>query len=221
MLDVVLFHFCLDYLNVSHKFLSICQGDDAVKIFFFLSGYGLVTSLKQKGSGYLKGFFSRRLAKIVIPAIPIAVINIAYYIISDSFYTLGSFSLKNCFVAFFEQGNPLIYNSWYVVELIVLYAVFYISFKAANCDLQKGLNCAMLVITLAMFIFYIIYLNTEWLYVWFYSTYAFAMGMIWAGKKERIDGIMSRHFNLVYLIILPVFVIIVMLKKDDFVNFPR
>ena len=73
ILDVVLFHFCLDYLNVNQKLLSVCQGDDAVKIFFFLSGYGLIYSVKHKGDAYLKGFFSHRLVKIAIPA----AVNIA------------------------------------------------------------------------------------------------------------------------------------------------
>ena len=50
---VVLFHVGL-YVN--ENILKICQGPDAVKIFFFLSGFGLILSLHNSFNSFVFDF---------------------------------------------------------------------------------------------------------------------------------------------------------------------
>lgn len=214
MLDVVLFHFCLEYLDVEQKALSVCYGDDAVKIFFFLSGYGLVCSYKKKGDAYLKGFFSHRIAKIAIPFI-VAVIPYVIMFSNTNYYLPDtSLTLKNMFLLFFKYGYTVVYNAWYVVELIILYVLFYISFKISKGNFEKGVNIAVVGTMICMCAFYIIYLNTEWLHIWYYSTYAFAMGIIWSAKEEKIIDFIHKHFNPILWVTCITVVLIVIFRRE-------
>ena len=201
ILDVVLFHFCLDYLNVNQKLLSVCQGDDAVKIFFFLSGYGLVYSVKHKGNAYLKGFFSHRLVKIAIPLVIAAIPHIFLFKHAGVYYLANTpLTLKTMFELFFHNGYTIVYNAWYVVELIVLYVAFYISFKIAKGDFERGVNITVLLTVLCMIGFYMLYLKQSWLHMWYFSTWAFAFGVIWSAKEEQIFKFIQKHFNLIFCV---------------------
>lgn len=44
-------------------------GAPIVAVFFFLSGYGLMVSLKRKGKMYLEGFIKKKIFKIALPLI--------------------------------------------------------------------------------------------------------------------------------------------------------
>lgn len=49
-------------------------GAPIVSVFFFMSGYGLLVSLKSKGTLYLDGFLKKRLSKVVLPLVLCSVV---------------------------------------------------------------------------------------------------------------------------------------------------
>lgn len=103
------------------EFLSEC-GVLFVGIFFFFSGYGLYTSLKNK-ENYLKTFLKKRFVTILIPFyVCILVFTMGVCACGAKikgkqiFYVLSGWSLINT-------------HMWYIVEIAILYLVFYILYR--------------------------------------------------------------------------------------------
>lgn len=99
-----------------------------VGLFFFLSGYGLMTSLHKK-QGYLDKFITHRILRIVRPVI------IVFFL--ERIYNSG-FSIKNIESIFNFFKNMLtefifyIFNDWFVCEIIVIYFIWYFLYKFLN-----------------------------------------------------------------------------------------
>lgn len=211
--DVFLFHLTLSYLNVDTTFMKVASGDDAVKIFFFLSGFGLAVSYKRKGQAYLNGFLSKRFAKILVPLIIVAIINAGAFEYTGTYYTYDSFNLSNIYHGFIDNGLTLVYNSWYVIELMILYIVFYFSFKISGNNFQRGINISVTLTMLVMGAFYMLAVYKTWLAVWFYSTYVFAFGLIWGAKEEKILTLAKKKHDYLFMIGVPASMITVIVLR--------
>ncbi len=218
-LDVVLFHFSLEYLNVNIKLLSVCQGDDAVKVFFFLSGYGLMYQYMNKGKSYLDGFFTKRFAKILVPFIVAAIPYVIFYKASGGYYGAGEITVAKVFTEFFKNGYTIVYNAWYVVELMVLYIVFFVCCKLAKGDKQKTVNSCVTVVMLLMCGFWALYNYGSWMYIWFFSIYAFAFGILWAYKEKAIVKLLSKKFDYIYMLVIPVVIFIILIRRNYLIGF--
>lgn len=95
----------------------------ALAIFFFVTGYGVITNIKNKEE-YLKGFLKKRLLTILIPfwLSNVFVLLINYYDNSIDFdlwaglkYVLGI--------------KLMIGHNWYVQYIVCFYILFFISAK--------------------------------------------------------------------------------------------
>lgn len=172
-------------------------------IFFFFSGYGLYTSLKEKPD-YLKHFFRNRLSTILVP---FYVITIIFFIFNLIFgmkptlpealtYLLGLILLNN--------------NLWYIVEIAVLYIVFYIIFKLIkNKDIALVVMgiFVVLLITMSLLLGHDyktasggLWFHGEW---WFNTTFTFFVGMLIARFKEPVICAIKKC----YFVILPISII--------------
>lgn len=207
---VMLSHCTLSYLNINTFFLKFLSGGDAVKIFFFLSGFGLAYSCRKK-AGYLNNFFSRRLSKLLVPVILVAILNVIFFKYAGTFYDTDGITVKNVFTSFFNNGYTIVFNLWYVVELIVLYIGFYFSFKLSKNDFNKGINYSVAFTVVVMLAFYLVFIYKGWLAVWFYSTYAFAFGLIWGAKDEEIKEFAKHKSNYMFSILLSAFAILMLI----------
>ena len=91
--------------------------------FFFLSGYGLYVQ-NSKSKTYLDNFFRKRLLKILVPFISIWMIYLIYRI------GVNKESINfNYFIKLFTVGKTVIYNGWFIDVIILIYILFYLSFK--------------------------------------------------------------------------------------------
>ncbi len=113
-----------NYGNVNKGIINYMNdiGVFFVGIFFFCSGYGLYTSLMKKPD-YLKGFFRKRLPSILVP-----------FYVGNTIFVLTAM----LFGARFKTGELISFltgwvllNSqlWYIVEIFILYVVFYLLFR--------------------------------------------------------------------------------------------
>lgn len=93
-----------------------------VGIFFFCSGFGLYTSFKSKPD-YLKGFLRKRLPAILIPFYVGNIIFVVTSILFGAEYSTGQ--LVSALTGWVLMNTQL----WYIVEIFVLYIVFYILFR--------------------------------------------------------------------------------------------
>ena len=93
-----------------------------VGVFFFFSGYGLYTSLRDKPD-YLNGFLKKRLPVILIP---FYMCNFVY--IAGA--ALCGYSFQKGELLPYLTGYTLMNTQmWYIVEIFFLYLSFYLVFK--------------------------------------------------------------------------------------------
>ena len=91
-------------------------GPPSVATFFLLAGYGLAYSVKTKGQDYLKGFFRKRLMKLLWPFLMMAIIFQGYKM------AMGTFTWSG----FVLEPSPM---SWFIYALLIWYVGFYVCFK--------------------------------------------------------------------------------------------
>ena len=171
---LIIMHHLSIYIKdvILFKILTII-GIIAVSAFFFYSGYGLMTSYLKKES-YIKDFLNKRIMKIVMPyIIAIMFTGLAYLLTRQ----LTPRKIFNSLV----EGEPIVRFSWYVLAIIILYVVFYLSAKFLKK--KKMINIAVFGGT----ILYCIVVNNvlgfnNW---WVNSCFAFFIGIFWASYKER------------------------------------
>lgn len=127
-----------------------------------------------KKENYLKDFLNKRIMKIVIPYIIAIIFTILAYLLT------GQLTPRKIFNSLVE-GEPVVRFSWYVLAIIILYVVFYLSAKFLKK--KKMINIAVFGGT----ILYCIVVNNilgfnNW---WVNSCFAFFIGIYWASYKEK------------------------------------
>jgi len=171
-------------------------------VFFFSSGYGLLKSYETKPD-YLEGFLEKRLPTVLIPFL---ASNIIYFFaygvyggrihrVTDTVTSLVGFTLLNT-------------NTWFLVEIILFYVVFYVLFKR-----MKKTECALW--SMVGFVFFIMVISLllghdkseinghwfmgEW---WYNSTIVFAVGMLVARYEKNVLEFAKKNYKWLFPVIL-------------------
>lgn len=98
-------------------------GNPIVGIFFFLSGYGMLTRIKKCGiDNYMNGFILKRCVPLFVE-----------YIFVWIFYFVCMFLVSGNFNFLKEIITP---HSWFIIMIEVLYIVFYIGYKLFKDNLK-------------------------------------------------------------------------------------
>lgn len=92
----------------------------AVGVFFLLSGYGLVKSLK-KHKGYLQGFIEKKTVAILLPFFLINAL------VSSFFQIVNEHGLTDFFL-YITSLKLIDSTSWFVISIFIFYAAFYVTF---------------------------------------------------------------------------------------------
>ncbi len=164
-------------------------------IFFFFSGYGLITSVYSK-QDYLNTFITKRLPKVLLPFWCINLLGVllnhfAYkirYGLTDVLSDVTGITLVNS-------------NGWFIIEIAIIYLLFYALFS-----LIKNKDVALILLSIAI-ILIIIYsfslghdpegdkshwFRGEW---WYNSSVTFIFGMLYARFKKALDGFLFKHYK--------------------------
>ena len=88
--------------------------------FFFYSGYGVMVQYELKGQQYLERFFGKRVWKVLKPYLLANVVYLLIDYISGSRYNWEEI-LKNVI------SGKIVPFSWFVISIIVLYGIFWLS----------------------------------------------------------------------------------------------
>ncbi len=166
-----------------------------VAVFFFYSGYGIMYSYKTKEK-YMENFLKRRILTVLIPYL-IAII--IYVLIKSFFYGFNIINILNSFIS----GSPIANNSWFVVSLLILYIIFWLSFRWTKN--QKLSWVVFLILFLVYFISY------RFVY-WSPTLIAFLAGMIWSYFKEQMDLFLFKYNIFVLSSLFLCFVVFFVLK---------
>lgn len=177
--------------------LFIPLGMFAVSLFLFISGYGLARSYMKKGDTYLSGFFCKRIWKVLWPAI-VALI-LWYLLIRDP-----NRNFLHDLYRTFRWGSPPLPQFWYVLEIICLYLLFWISFRIVpeKWRLPVLWLCALLFMVLTIALGY----DRNW---WIH-TLAFPTGASYAYGEERLLKWLNKHYlNPLFSLIVLLFLFVV------------
>lgn len=174
---LVVFSHCTKIMNIGIFNQTFDAGTYSVSLFLFLSGYGLTFSYQNKPN-YLFKFLSQRFLKILI----IYFVTTVFWIVIAKLLGMNvSWSIGGLLSIY-----PTLPYGWFFVVLMILYIIFYISFKF--------INSAILIIafTVLWYIVGSIFHWGEWIYM---STPCFVVGVFIAFHKARIETwILSRKY---------------------------
>lgn len=163
-------------------------GYSAVAVFFFISGYGLIKQYLIKGEKYIDGFLYKRMTPIIKSYL---IISIVYFILRS--YIEDKFIL-NDFIKSFFNGSPTVYFSWYIIEIIILYIIFFIA-----CKVNKRYKFNIVVISLLFVLGYnFICYTLGYGMQWYATNLTFVFGMLYGIYEKEI----SKHINKKYYSVL-------------------
>ncbi len=162
-------------------------------VFFFISGYGLITSLNTK-QDYLKTFLRKRLSAVLIPFFITNIAGILLFKFYCKFPMTAALMRKYFFGTYLINGN-----SWFMIEIVVLYLAFYILFRLIrNKDIALILMCVFTFVLIGYasrqghdMDGYSRWFKGEW---WYNSTIVFAFGMVFARFKDKLAAFFNKRY---------------------------
>lgn len=179
---IVLHHLSGYYTTTTFLTLFKHIGFFVVGLFFFLSGYGLMFGLRNK-QGYLHGFLKRRVFKLLIPYWLANVIYVLVRVLLGEAFNFQQFVLSMVGGGLFTESGLINGPGWYIFIQIILYILFFVSYRKKHNHMLFGSLYLLLVCVLVTY--------GEELY--WRSLLAFPLGLFWATYKEQIDNIKGKQ----------------------------
>ncbi len=178
----IIFHHVSQKITTGENFSNFeYMGRYIVALFFFLSGYGLYFQYSNDAT-YMENFLRKRLTRIFIPFFVFIVIYVIYRA------SLGEVVNVDFFLSFWRDHSNIIYNGWFINSIIVLYVIFYVSFKKKDSKIA----IFKLVFFTLVYIFWKAYQNHgDWEYV---SIMAFFLGVFWMKDRSLIDKFIEKNY---------------------------
>ena len=172
-------------------------------IFFFLSGYGLIRSYFSK-KDYFSSFLQKRLPHVLIPFF---VSNVIYYLglgiyfgYLKDFYHGHADSALDAVVSL--SGFLLLNtNTWFLVEITILYLLFYLIYtkiKKEDAKLKWMFAASLLLILFSLLLGHDPskagnhWFMGEW---WYNTTILFPIGMLFAKQEQAILAFVKKHYR--------------------------
>lgn len=162
--------------------------------FFFISGYGLYSSLNAIGGGYLCEYQKKR----VLPIFVINAMLVIVYMIQK--LALGLDATVSNVALSFIYGGDIIDNGWFLLVIILLYEIFYLSAKYAR---QRVCESVLLLTVLYMAVALVAGMSL-W---WYVTCTAFPIGIYFSKYKTQVDSFISSKYEYVSSILALVFVL--------------
>ena len=169
--------------------------------FFFFSGYGLIRSINSKPN-YLDNFFKKRLSKILIP---FYVVNTFFVIITYNMKMIGKDELFDCITGIVMPNDHM----WYLVEMVLLYTLFYFNFKNAKSEEAAFLSMFAQIITIIVLSVLIghgeHWFQGEW---WYNSTILFFVGMLIARFETKVITFAKNNYKSLLTVVAAAFLVL-------------
>ena len=182
-------------------------GYPMVGIFFFFSGFGIMTNFLNK-KDYLKGFLKKRLITVLIPFYLINTLyGILFYKTRNQYFFQNTplcvgknnKNLKYILTTFLGY-TPAYQNGWYCISISLLYIVFYITFRLIK---NHWINIFIIFIYIS---WTILYGKNNKGFGWFKgphwhkSTFSFLYGILIAKYEKQVITFLKQF----YIIALPI-----------------
>lgn len=181
-LIVILHHIAQRVADGGMLYMYLDAGYLAVAVFFFYSGYGLM----KKGISQKKGFFKKRLPKILFPYVITMAIYWRIYLINGDVKDIGSLFSEH------YQSDRGISFLWYVFVYLSWIAFFGLSLRVIKEDKRiLGVSCLFAVGVILFCLLTIPY------FFWVYDTILLIpVGCAWQCYEKNIVGWIQKHYYL-------------------------
>lgn len=113
-----------------------------------------------------------------------------------------------------RQGRPIVYFSWYIIELLVLYIFFYVSGKNLSEKHRKEIE---IIVGCAIIVLNILLSRIEYGDYWYNSNLCFAIGLLVSTCKIRVEKALNK-VNTVEVLIAIVILGTMCFKVNDVVG---
>lgn len=182
-----------------------------VGFFFLCSGYGLIVSFEIKNH-YLDTFVKKRVLMVLVPFF---ICNYIYMFTTQIFGQ--DFTTKELIQAFF---GVLLLNDhmWFVVEIMILYMLFYFVFRYIKKDFVRFtvIGCFIVIMIIGSFLSghdNTVYQQANWFRGewWYNTTILFFVGMLFGKYRDRLIIFAKRHYKVLLAAAVVVFVYLYML----------
>ncbi len=166
-------------------------GSPMVAIFFFISGYGLLSSLLANREKYLEGFFKKRFSRLLVPFL-LSIVLFQIFSLLDG----NQLNVKLIFQNFIYRGdtNLLLPFSWYIFVIICLYLMFFFVYRNINISLLEGI---FLVVSLSAGLIYFLQIINfrDW---WYISILGFSFGLFCKYFEGQIEKLVQSKYLIVF-----------------------
>ncbi len=157
----------------------------AVAVFFFYSGYGSMKKYMLDKT-YKHRYLLRRLPPILFSYLFATAVYWLMYAAFGKLYTLKDI------IAAVLHGAPIVAFSWYVINILIFYVVFYLLMIIFDGH-EKGMIAGALV----YFIIWVqICRKLGYSSYWYTTTHLLILGMLWAVEEKRILAILKKNYLL-------------------------
>ncbi|MBQ7005393.1 MAG: hypothetical protein IJN68_03075 [Clostridia bacterium] len=151
--------------------------------FLFYSGYGIMESIKKKGTAYVKDIPKNRFFKVLLHLDIAVVLFLIVNFVFGKTYPVKRILLS--FIGYSAVGN----SNWYIFAVLGLYAVVFIAFMIARKNNILGVILATMLSV--GFVYAQILLKRD---SWCYDTIIlFPVGMIFSIVKEPLEKLITKH----------------------------
>lgn len=154
-------------------------GPPSVASFFLLTGYGLSVSYMKKGEGYLRGFFKKRLLRLLWPLLLMTIVFQSYKLAN------GSFDFTNLL----REPSPM---TWFIYALVIWYVGFYVAFKLGKSRGQR---------ILFIWLFAVLYITLTVLFrmpYYYISIIPLPMAISYVYYEDKVKAWINRHSRCVW-----------------------
>jgi len=213
---LVVFHHLVQHAGVTDSGLISFLEDFGVCFvgaFFFFSGFGLYESFKNK-KNYLKGFLLKRLPSILIPFLTVTAVFVL-----DTTAQNVAITPKQLLL-WFSGINLINPHMWYIVEIVILYVLFFLLFRFIK---NQKICIALLFIAVGLMITYSLLLchgdglfMGEW---WYNTTLLFPIGILFSYQKDNVTYLLKYRYKIILPITIVGFYVFYKLTKYVLINF--
>lgn len=160
-------------------------GQCIVVMFMFYSGYGVMESVKKKGSSYVNGIPVQRFLKVLLQFDSAIVLFLIYRLFTNVHYDTKKILLA--FVGWDAIGN----SNWYIFCVLWLYVFTFISFFVFKEDHLKAILGVLLLSLLYMTI--MSRLGRE--HWWYDTALCYTWGMLFSVYRKKIETFINKDFG--------------------------
>lgn len=149
-----------------------------VGVFFFLSGYGLMSSRLHKAD-YMINFLKRRIVKLIVPFWVANLLYATIFWVIGYEFTVEKLMLSMLGIGIFTENGMINGPSWYISVQVILYILFFLAYR-------KNIRHVCFMFLFVLLTMALVLYGDE---LYWRSILAFPVGMLWAIYKQEIANI--------------------------------